>query len=60
MVEEALAVGQSWELTILGTGQPRSIRVVWVREVPGGQIVGIQYLDAVGTIPPIEDHEDGR
>lgn len=60
VVEEALAVGQTWDLTILGSGQPRPIRVVWVREVPGGQIVGIQYMDALGTIPPIEDNEDRR
>lgn len=59
MVEEMLAVGQTWDLS-LGSSQPRPIRVVWVREVPGGQILGIQYLDTVGTIPPFEDDEDGR
>jgi hypothetical protein len=59
VVEDTVAVGQTWELS-LGSNQPRPVRVVWVREVPGGQILGIQYLDTVGTIPPYEDDEDKR
>ncbi len=37
---------------------PRSVRVVWVREESGGQIVGLQYLDCDGSIPPAEEPDD--
>jgi hypothetical protein len=33
----------------------RPIRVVWVRDESGGQIVGIQFMDCVGTIPPFDE-----
>jgi hypothetical protein len=36
------------------TGQMHPIRIVWVHNEAGGQIVGVQFLDAVGTIPPFE------
>ena len=31
---------------------PRPVRVAWIQEEAGGQIVGLQFLDAEGTIPP--------
>lgn len=36
----------------------RPIRIVWVRDEAGGQIVGVQFLDAVGTIPPFDEPSD--
>ena len=31
---------------------PRPVRVVWIKEEADGQIAGLQFLDAEGTIPP--------
>jgi hypothetical protein len=55
IVEDPVVVGQSWELTTNETELPRPVRVVWVRNEAGGQIVGVQYLDTVGTIPPYDE-----
>jgi hypothetical protein len=55
VVEEQLVVGQTWELWVNEAETSRPIRVVWVRDEAGGQIVGVQYLDCVGTIPPIDE-----
>jgi hypothetical protein len=55
VVEDTLAVGQAWELWVNEATSSRPIRVVWVRDEAGGQIVGIQYMDCVGTIPPFDD-----
>jgi hypothetical protein len=55
VVEEPVVVDQVWDL-LKGSENPEvhSVRVVWVREEAGGQIVGVQYLDVVGTVPPLE------
>lgn len=34
--------------------QSRPVRVVWIKEQAGGQIAGLQFLDAEGTVPPAE------
>jgi hypothetical protein len=54
VVEETLEVGQRWELWVSDAATSRPARVVWLHNEPGGQIVGIQYLDCEGTIPPVE------
>ncbi|HEY5960733.1 MAG TPA: PilZ domain-containing protein [Polyangiaceae bacterium] len=54
VVEDTLEVGQHWELWVNDAPAGRPARVVWLRDEPGGQIVGIQYLDCEGTIPPFE------
>jgi hypothetical protein len=55
VVEEKLAVAQSWELWVNEATTSRPIRVVWVRDEAGGQIVGLQFMDCVGTIPPFDE-----
>lgn len=60
VVEDPLAVGQLWDLWVSDATKSRPIRVVWVREEAGGQIVGIQYMDTEGTIPPFEGSIDAR
>ena len=56
VVEGGLASGQLWNLWVTDEQAQRPVRVVWVREETGGQIVGVQFLDSDGTIPPNEDH----
>jgi hypothetical protein len=43
-------------MCVLGDDEahPRPVRVAWIRDEAGGQIVGLQYLDAEGTIPPVD------
>jgi hypothetical protein len=55
VVEDQLAVGEAWELWVNEAEKSRPIRVVWVRDEAGGQIVGLQYMDCEGTIPPFDD-----
>ncbi|MGC4063237.1 MAG: PilZ domain-containing protein [Polyangiaceae bacterium] len=54
IVEDPVAIGDNWELRTEGSDQARPIRVVWVRDEAGGQIIGVQYLDSAGTIPPFD------
>jgi hypothetical protein len=54
VVEDPVAVGDNWDLVTDGADKPRAIRVVWVRDEAGGQIIGVQYLDSSGTIPPFD------
>jgi hypothetical protein len=58
IVEDLVAVGDNWELVTDETekeaGNVRPIRIVWVRDEAGGQIIGVQYLDSAGTIPPFD------
>jgi hypothetical protein len=54
VVEEPVATGQTWDLLTGDDTVAHAVRVVWVREEAGGQIIGVQYLDVVGTIPPFD------
>lgn len=60
VVEDALVVAQGWDLWVNDAEASRPVRVVWVRDEAGGQIVGIQYMDCEGTIPPFEDFADDQ
>lgn len=33
---------------------PRRVRVVWSQEEPDGSVVGMEFLDVTGTVPPPE------
>ncbi|MBN2197561.1 MAG: PilZ domain-containing protein [Polyangiaceae bacterium] len=33
----------------------RPARIAWVKSAPGGQVVGLQFLDTAGSIPPADD-----
>jgi hypothetical protein len=60
VVEERLKPGQMAQLRVNDSDVPRPIRVVWVRDEAGGQIIGVQFMDCEGTIPPFDDHEDAK
>lgn len=60
VVEDNLVAGQHWDLWVNDAVAARPVRVVWVRNEAGGQIVGIQFMDCEGTLPPFEDLEDGQ
>jgi len=59
VVEVAVQSGGDYQARIGGPeAEGRPVRVVWVRDEAGGQIVGLQFLDADGTIPPMDDPDD--
>jgi hypothetical protein len=53
VVEEPLEVGDDFTV-VFGDDEthPRPMRVVWTQPEAGGQIVGLQFLDATGSVPP--------
>jgi hypothetical protein len=53
IVEDPLRSGAEYELLVGDTGaEPRQVVVVWVQDEADGQIVGVRYMDAEGSIPP--------
>ena len=46
-LEYSLAIGENASVL-------RPVRVAWVQAEAGGQIAGLQFLDAEGTIPPFD------
>jgi hypothetical protein len=32
--------------------EPRDVRIIWAQDEADGQIVGVQFLDVDGTVPP--------
>jgi PilZ domain len=52
ILDEVVAVGEDFEITLGSDDEPRPGRIVWVREDKGGAIVGVSFLDAEGSVPP--------
>ena len=51
VMEEELDANAEY-LVIVGEAPPRRARVAWARSESDGQIVGIRFLDADGSVPP--------
>jgi hypothetical protein len=53
IVEEPVKSGLEYEL-IVGDAEEsaRKVAVVWVQDEADGQIVGVRFLDVVGSMPP--------
>lgn len=52
ILDEMVELGEEFEITIGADDEPRSGRIVWVREEKGGAIVGVAFLDGEGSVPP--------
>ena len=52
VVEEPVKAGGEYELSIGETEPARRVSIVWVRDEADGQIVGLRFLDVVGSVPP--------
>ena len=53
IVEEPVRSGVEYELVVGDAEQSaRKVVVVWVQDESDGQIVGVKFLDAEGSIPP--------
>lgn len=55
VLEDPLEAQSNYEL-LVGDDRvvARPVRVVWIKEQADGQIAGLQFLDAEGTVPPAE------
>jgi len=58
VLEDSIEVHTDY-VCILGEDEahPRPVRVAWVKDEAGGQIAGLQFLDAEGTVPPVDTPE---
>jgi len=58
VVEDPIELNADYSV-VIGDDEhhPRPCRVAWIREVAGGQIAGLQFLDVQGTIPPLDPPE---
>jgi hypothetical protein len=53
IVEEPVLSGVEYELIVGGEeSTSRKVSVVWVQDESDGQIVGVRFLDVVGSMPP--------
>ncbi|MCB9585565.1 MAG: PilZ domain-containing protein [Polyangiaceae bacterium] len=53
IVEDPLAEGDELEVQVGDEAEPlHPARVVWIKELADGQIVGVQFLDVEGSVPP--------
>jgi len=53
IVEEPVKSGVEYELIVGDAAESaRKVAVVWVQDEADGQIVGVRFLDVVGSMPP--------
>lgn len=51
ILEEPVELGGEYAI-VVGDGERRPCRVVWIQEEPDGAIVGVSFLDAEGDSEP--------
>jgi hypothetical protein len=54
VLEEAVQLGGLYQVELGVEAEPRQVRIVWAQDETDGQIVGVQFLDTDGSIPPPE------
>ena len=52
ILDVMVEMGEEFEITVGMDAEPRTGRIVWVREEKGGSIVGVAFLDTDGSVPP--------
>jgi hypothetical protein len=52
VLEEAVELGAQYQVEIGLEPEARHVRIVWAQDEADGQIVGVQFLDVDGSIPP--------
>lgn len=56
VIERPLRVEDLVDVVLGDPGAPpRPGRVAWIKAAPDGQILGLQFLDTTGSIPPLDD-----
>jgi c-di-GMP-binding flagellar brake protein YcgR len=52
VLEEAVELGAQYQVEIGFEPEARKVRIVWAQDEADGQIVGVQFLDVDGSVPP--------
>ncbi|HEX7667985.1 MAG TPA: PilZ domain-containing protein [Polyangiaceae bacterium] len=52
VLEESVELGAEYTVQIGSETEPREVRIVWAQDEADGQIVGVQFLDTDGSVPP--------
>jgi hypothetical protein len=52
VLEESVELGAEYQIELGPESEPRDVRIVWAQDEADGQIVGVQFLDTDGSIPP--------
>ena len=52
MLEESVELGAEYTVEIGAEAEPRDVRIIWAQDEADGQIVGVQFLDTTGSVPP--------
>lgn len=52
VLEERAELGGIYHLELGAAAELREVRIVWVQDESDGQIVGVQFLDGDGSVPP--------
>jgi hypothetical protein len=52
VLEEAVELGAEYQVEIGFEPEARRVRIVWAQDEADGQIVGVQFLDVEGSVPP--------
>ena len=55
ILDEAVQVGEEFEITMGDDAEPRPGKIVWVRPEKGGAIVGVSFSDNDESVPPPPD-----
>jgi hypothetical protein len=45
-------LGEQYQVEMGIESEPRDVRIVWTQDEADGQIVGVQFLDGEGSVPP--------
>lgn len=52
VLEDPVELGAEYDVEMAPGADAREVRVIWVQDEADGQIVGIQFLDTDGSLPP--------
>lgn len=52
VLEESVELGAQYQVELGSESEPRDVRIIWAQDESDGQIVGVQFLDTDGTVPP--------
>jgi hypothetical protein len=52
VLEESVELGAQYQVEMGPEADPRDVRIVWAQDESDGQIVGVQFLDTDGSVPP--------
>ena len=58
IVEDPVVLGGIYQARFGEAATQREVRIVWIQDESDGQVVGLQFLDVEGTIPPPPEPED--